>query len=119
MRELLFSVTRKDCIIQPFRAGGPGGQKQNKTSSGCRIIHPPSGAVGESRTQRSFEANRRQAWRRMAESPKFRFWLAEMRHTMMKGKTVDEEVAEQMAPKNLRIEVRQTGVWQSEEFMRS
>ena len=47
MRELLFSVTRDDFTIQTFRAGGKGGQKQNKTDSGVRCIHNASGAVGE------------------------------------------------------------------------
>ena len=45
-RELLFSLTKNDFELQFFRAGGKGGQKQNKTSSGCRIIHKESGAVG-------------------------------------------------------------------------
>lgn len=33
-RQLLFSVTRDDCDWQTFRAGGKGGQNQNKVSSG-------------------------------------------------------------------------------------
>ena len=35
MREKILSVTLKDCRVDTFRAGGPGGQKQNKTNSAC------------------------------------------------------------------------------------
>jgi protein subunit release factor B len=38
-KELLFSLTKKDFRIDTFRAGGKGGQKQNKTSSGVRVTH--------------------------------------------------------------------------------
>ncbi len=71
-RELLFSVTLKDCEVQHFRAGGPGGQKQNKTSSGSRVIHRPSGARGESREERSQLQNTKKAFVRMAESQKWK-----------------------------------------------
>ena len=43
-RELVFSVTRKDLIIDTFAAGGPGGQHQNTSNTGVRIRHPASGA---------------------------------------------------------------------------
>lgn len=51
-RELLFTVTAKDCEVQTFRSGGKGGQHQNKTSSAVRFRHPPSGAVGVARDHR-------------------------------------------------------------------
>lgn len=51
MKELLFSLTKKDFRIETFRSGGKGGQHQNKTDSGVRIVHLESGAVGESREE--------------------------------------------------------------------
>jgi peptide chain release factor 2 len=36
-----------------FRSGGPGGQHQNKTESGVRYTHIPTGVAAESRTERS------------------------------------------------------------------
>jgi protein subunit release factor B len=74
-RELAFTVTLNDCDVQTFRAGGPGGQKQNKTDSGVRIIHRASGARGESREERSQLQNKKAAFRRMAETPTFRAWV--------------------------------------------
>ena len=38
-----FDVTKKDLKIEPTRGTGPGGQKRNKTFSGIRIIHLPTG----------------------------------------------------------------------------
>jgi protein subunit release factor B len=76
-REHVLRVTIKDCEVQTFRAGGKGGQAQNKTDSGVRVIHPPSGARGESREGRSQLLNKRAAFRRMAESPEFQRWCRE------------------------------------------
>ncbi len=42
---------------QTFRSGGPGGQHQNKTESGVRYIHKPSGIAAESRSERSQHKN--------------------------------------------------------------
>lgn len=68
----MFSVTVKDCEVQTFRAGGKGGQNQNKRDTGVRIIHHPSGARGEARDERSQLQNKRLAFTRMADHPLFR-----------------------------------------------
>jgi peptide chain release factor 2 len=53
-----------DIVIRPedlkrdvFRSGGPGGQHQNKTESGVRYTHLPTGVVAESRSERSQHKN--------------------------------------------------------------
>src|SRR5439155_7412304 len=48
-----------DCDLRrdTFRSGGPGGQHQNKTESGVRYTHIPSGIAAESRTERSQHKN--------------------------------------------------------------
>lgn len=50
-------VKESDLIMQTFSAGGPGGQHQNKTQSGVRLIHKPTNVRAESRTERSQHKN--------------------------------------------------------------
>lgn len=69
------SVTLDDCRVETFRSGGPGGQHQNKVASGVRITHPPSGAVGQSRDDRSQHTNKRIAFKRMVQSQLFQSWM--------------------------------------------
>ena len=51
-------IRPEDCEYQTFRSGGPGGQYQNTTESGIRIIHKPTGLVAESRQERSQAQNK-------------------------------------------------------------
>lgn len=50
-------VRESDLEVQTFTSGGPGGQHQNKTQSGVRIIHKPTNMRAESRTMRSQHKN--------------------------------------------------------------
>lgn len=74
-RELIFSVTIHDCEVQEFSVGGAGGQRRDKKKTGIKIIHPPSGAVGQATEQRSQRQNKKMAFRRMAESDEFKLWV--------------------------------------------
>ncbi len=58
---------REEVEITTFRAGGPGGQHQNKTESGVRLKHLPTGVVVIAREHRSQIKNREEAWRRLLE----------------------------------------------------
>ena len=105
-KELLFSVTIKDCDISTFRSGGPGGQHQNKTESGVRIAHRASGAVGISREMRSQHKNKQLAFSRMASDTKFKKWhKIECAKKMGNIKDVENKVNQMMEPKNIKIEV--------------
>ena len=104
-RELLFSLTRKDFDLQFFRAGGHGGQKVNKTSSACRIVHLASGAVGESRDERSQHQNRALAFERLIASRKFQVWLKVHTSAVQQGyRNVEAKVDATMKPEYLKIE---------------
>jgi len=110
-RELLFSVTKKDFEVQTFRSGGKGGQHQNKTDSGVRIIHSESGARGECRNFKHQHQNKKEAFRRLVNSPKFKLWINIRAHEVTKGKRIEQIVDEAMVPENLKIEVRTSEGW--------
>ena len=71
----MFSVTAADCRWDVFRGSGDGGQKKQKTSSGVRCVHEPSGAEGKATDNRMQSVNRKTAFERMAASPEFQSWL--------------------------------------------
>jgi len=54
-----------ECRVQTFRSGGPGGQHQNKTESGVRLTHGPSGLQATARDERSQHRNRALALARL------------------------------------------------------
>lgn len=74
MKELLFSVTAKDCDFEVMRGTGPGGQKRNKTESKVRCTHRDSKATAYSDISRSQHENRRDAFVKMVNTPEFKKW---------------------------------------------
>lgn len=57
----------RDCDVEFFVAGGPGGQHRNKVETGVRLTHRPSGLMVTATERRSQSANREAAFDRMAE----------------------------------------------------
>lgn len=55
------------CRVETFRAGGPGGQHQNTTESGVRLVHEPTGERVEARDERSQHRNKKLALARLRE----------------------------------------------------
>lgn len=53
------------CEVQTFRSGGKGGQHQNTTDSGVRLVHRATGVRAESRSERSQLRNRQLALERL------------------------------------------------------
>lgn len=81
-------IKREDIERQTFRSGGPGGQHQNKTESGVRLIHKPTGVVAESRTERSQHKNEENCWK-MLRAKLFR--LEEQKRRAEVEKKYDEK----------------------------
>lgn len=61
------SRKRKDFRLDFFRAGGKGGQKQNKTSSGVRITDLVTGISAEGRDERKRSQNQSNAFYRLVD----------------------------------------------------
>jgi protein subunit release factor A len=56
-----------ECRVETFRAGGPGGQHQNTTESGVRLVHLATGIRVTAREERSQHRNRAKALERLRE----------------------------------------------------
>lgn len=116
-KQLAFSVSLKDCEVETFRAGGKGGQHQNKTDSAVRIRHRPSGAVAECREERSQLANKKRAFGKMARSPEMAKWIRmELAKANGMDAAIEEEVRRLMRPGNILTEVKdEEGKWVKED----
>lgn len=110
-KELAFSLSKKDFKFDYFRAGGPGGQNQNKRDTACRVTHIASGISAESREYRTQLENKQAAFRKLGNKPQFRAWIYKQLNDLFK-ESPEEVVEKQMKRDNLLIECRDTnGSW--------
>ncbi len=63
---------REDLEVTFFRAGGPGGQHRNKTETGVRVKHIPTGIAVTASERRSRAQNLAVAFKRLEERLKER-----------------------------------------------
>ncbi len=111
-RELLFSVSSRDCKWDYFRGTGKGGQKRNKTSSAVRCTHEASGSVGRSDDTRSQHKNKVIAFKRMAETENFKKWhRIQVARRMGMIQQAEEAVERSLQARNLLVEGKIKGKW--------
>lgn len=111
-REKILSVSVHDCEVQTFAAGGPGGQNQNRRSTGVRVIHHPSGARGECRETRDQLTNKRRAFLKMVETVQFKSWLAIASGRAKSDAELLAEINKELDdPDVTRVEAREGGKW--------
>lgn len=61
------NINKAELRVDTFRSSGAGGQHVNKTESGVRFTHLPSGIVSESQDSRSQHKNREIAFNRLLQ----------------------------------------------------
>jgi len=116
-KELLFSLSKEkgDFKIETFRSGGKGGQHQNTTDSGVRIVHVATGLTGESRTERSQKQNMKLAFKHLTDKKEFKNWIriesARRSGTMKTEKQIQQEVEDSLNEKNIKTEIQIDGKW--------
>lgn len=101
----------KDFDVSYFCGSGPGGQARNKVASGVQIIHRETGAIGRASDSRSQADNKKNAFLRLTQTPKFKFWLTAKLYEIKQQETLEETVARDARPENLKFEILQDGKW--------
>jgi peptide chain release factor 1 len=115
-KERIYCLTKDDFVLQTYKGSGAGGQHRNKRETGVRILHPDSGAKGESCEHKSQLQNRKAAFRRLVAHPKFKMWHSIQIYEYNRGKKIQQEVDEMMQAKFLKIEVKDDeGRWVEDE----
>lgn len=111
-KELLFSVTKKDLVIEYFSGTGAGGQYRNRHPNCVRIKHPPSGALTTGQSNRERPANLREAFENLVNAPLFKVWQSQKIMECLSGEIVEQRVEKQLDPDNLKVEGKdEQGRW--------
>lgn len=112
-RERIHLATRKDFDVSYFCGSGAGGQARNKVASGVQIIHRESGAIGRASDSRSQADNKAEAFSRLLATPKMKFWLAAKLYEIRQGEKMEDTLAKDTAPENLKYEIKNAeGKWE-------
>lgn len=106
-------ASRKDFDVSYFCGSGAGGQARNKVASGVQIIHRESGAIGRASDSRSQADNKVSAFKRLRETPQFKFWLNRKLYEIRQQETIEETVAKETTDANLKYEIKNAkGQWE-------
>jgi len=106
MKELLFSINKKDLKIDYFSGTGAGGQYRNKHQNCVRIHHNESGAISTGQSQRDRKSNIREALYNLIKNPKFRMWNNMKIQEIETGLSMEKRIEEMISPENLLVECK-------------
>ena len=109
-KDILFSLTKKDFIVEYYNPGKNGGQNANKIASACRIHHPASGAIGCCHEERTQKPNRERAFKRLTESPKFKMWMR-IEIARRRGYLDDIHKKVEKAMAEAKVEIKENDKW--------
>ena len=109
MKELIFSITKKDFDITYFNGTGNGGQHRNKHKNCVRLKHLETGIMTVGQSERSLKQNLKRAFKQLVNNEEFKTWLTLKISSVLKEKEdesvlIAKRVDEAMKPENLRIE---------------
>jgi protein subunit release factor B len=114
MKELLFSITKKDLQITFFSGTGAGGQYRNKHQNCVRLVHPESGAISTGQSNRNRQANIKEALEGLTKRAKFKVWHNRKVYEVITKKTIEDLVDDLMQESNLKVEYKnKDGQWTS------
>ncbi len=112
MKELLFSITKKDFKINWFSGTGAGGQGRNKLMNSCRLTHTPSNTMATGQSNKSRVANQKEALHGVLEHPVFKMWFNQQILEHLSGETVEEKVNRTLEPAHIKVECKDNrGRW--------
>lgn len=114
-KELLFSITRKDLLVDFFSGTGKGGQHRNKHMNCVRLRHPESGASVTGQSNKSRAANIKEALDNLVADAKFKLWHNKKVNEVLNKMTLEDIVDEMMSPENIKTEVKKDGKWVEDE----
>jgi len=104
--EVEITIRPEDLQVDTMRAGGPGGQKVNKTESAVRLTHLPTGIVVKCQDEKSQHKNRAKAMRVLrsrileAQTMKLQNERAEVRRTLVGSGDRSERIRTYNFPQN-------------------
>ena len=81
------TVRRSDLRIEFMRGSGKGGQNKNKRDTACRITHIPTGIAVRAEDERTQEANKKIAFKRLCGK-----LIPLMKQTKVKVRVIEEEI---------------------------